>query len=63
MVHRRDGAGLGNPAAVFTDLETLVPVERALVGLLFCTVIGLVTAVWPAVRAARTTPIYTLQYE
>jgi putative ABC transport system permease protein len=57
------GFGLGNLVAVFTDFEVHVPLEWAVIGLLFCTVVGLVAGMWPAVRASRLMPIEALQYE
>ena len=57
------GFGLGNLVAAFTDFEVHVPFEWAGIGLLFCTVVGLVAGMWPAVRASRLMPIQALQYE
>jgi putative ABC transport system permease protein len=57
------GFGLGNLVAVFTEFEVHVPLEWAIIGLLFCTVVGLVAGMWPAVRASRLLPIEALQYE
>jgi len=57
------GFGLGNLVAVFTEFEVHVPLEWAVIGLLFCTVVGLVAGMWPAVRASRLMPIEALQYE
>ncbi len=42
------GFGLGNLVAVFTEFEVHVPLEWAVIGLLFCTVVGLVAGMWPA---------------
>jgi putative ABC transport system permease protein len=57
------GFGLGNLVAVFTEFEVHVPMEWAVIGLLFCTVVGLVAGMWPAVRASRLQPIEALQQE
>ncbi|HSN57469.1 MAG TPA: ABC transporter permease [Candidatus Sulfomarinibacteraceae bacterium] len=57
------GFGLGNLVAVFTDFEVHVPLEWAVIGVLFCTVVGLTAGMWPAVRASRLQPIDALQYE
>ena len=40
-----------------------MPFEWAAIGLVFCTVVGLVAGMWPAVRASRLMPIEALQYE
>lgn len=50
-------------AAVFTDFEVHVPLEWAVIGVLFCTLVGLVAGMWPAVRASRLQPIEALQQE
>ncbi len=57
------GFGLGNLVTVFTDFAVHVPIEWAIRGLGFCTVVGLVFGMWPAVRASRLMPIEALRYE
>ncbi|MCU0304070.1 MAG: ABC transporter permease [Thermoanaerobaculales bacterium] len=57
------GFGLGNLVAVFTEFEVHVPLEWALIGLAFCTLVGLTAGMWPAIRASRLQPIEALQYE
>jgi len=57
------GFGLGNLVAVFTDFEVHVPLEWAVIGLVFCTVVGLTAGMWPAIRASRLLPIEALQQE
>jgi len=57
------GFGLGNLVTAFTDFAVHVPLEWAVRGLLFCTFVGLVFGMWPAIRASRLTPIEALRYE
>ncbi len=57
------GFGLGNLVSVFTEFGVHVPLEWAVRGLLFCTVVGVVFGMWPAVRASRLVPIEALRYE
>jgi putative ABC transport system permease protein len=57
------GFGLGNLVTAFTDFAVHVPLEWAIRGLLFCTFVGLVFGMWPAIRASRLTPIEALRYE
>ncbi len=57
------GFGLGNITAVLTDFAIHVPVEWAVRGVLFCSAVGLVFGMWPAVRASRLAPIEALRYE
>ncbi len=57
------GFGLGNIVTLFTDFAVHVPVEWAVRGVLFCSAVGLVFGMWPAVRASRLAPIEALRYE
>ena len=53
----------GDVVAVFTEFEVHVPMEWAVIGLLFCTLVGLAAGMWPAIRASRLQPIEALQQE
>ncbi len=57
------GFGLGNLVAVFTHFEPRVPLEWAVIGLLFCSAVGIGFGMLPAVRASRLDPIDALRYE
>jgi putative ABC transport system permease protein len=57
------GFGLGNLVTMFTGFAVHIPMEWAVRGLLFCTFVGLVFGMWPAVRASRLVPIEALRYE
>jgi len=57
------GFGLGNVMTLFTPFPAHVPIEWAVNGLLFCTVVGLVFGVWPALKASRLPPIEALRWE
>ncbi len=57
------GFGIGNIVTLFTDFAVHVPAEWAVRGVIFCSVVGLVFGMWPAVRASRLTPIEALRYE
>ena len=57
------GFGLGNLVTVFTGFAVNIPLEWAVRGLLFCTVVGLVFGMWPALRASRMIPVEALRYE
>ena len=57
------GFGLGNVITAFTDFAVNIPWDWALRGALFCTVVGLVFGMWPAIRASRLAPIEALRYE
>jgi putative ABC transport system permease protein len=57
------GFGLGNLVAVFTHFPANVPLEWAVIGLLFCSAVGIVFGMLPAIRAAKLDPIEALRYE
>jgi putative ABC transport system permease protein len=57
------GFGLGNLVTVFTEFSIHVPMEWAVRGLIFCTFVGVVFGMWPAVRASRMVPVEALRYE
>jgi putative ABC transport system permease protein len=57
------GFGLGNLVAVFTKFPANIPMEWAVIGLLFCSAVGIAFGFLPAFRAARLDPIEALRYE
>ena len=57
------GFGLGNIVALFASFEVNVPVEWAVIGLVFCTVVGVTFGLVPAIKASRLDPIEALRYE
>ena len=57
------GFALGNVVTLFTAFPVHIPVEWAVRGVLFCSLVGVVFGMWPAVRASRLAPIEALRYE
>ncbi len=57
------GFGLGNLVSVFTHFDNSVPMEWAVIGLLFCSAVGIGFGLLPAIRASRLNPIDALRYE
>jgi len=57
------GFGLGNIVTLFTDFPVNVPMNWAVYGLLFCTAVGLVFGMWPAMKASKLAPIEALRWE
>jgi putative ABC transport system permease protein len=57
------GFALGNLVAVFAHFDGSVPMEWAVIGLLFCSAVGVGFGLLPAVRASRLHPIDALRYE
>ncbi len=57
------GFGLGNIVSIVWHFAAHVPLEWAIVGLLFCTGVGLTFGFWPALKASKLDPIVALRYE
>jgi putative ABC transport system permease protein len=57
------GFGMGNLVAVFAHFDVSVPMEWAVIGLVFCSAVGIAFGLLPAVRASRLNPIDALRYE
>lgn len=60
------GFGIGNmmvKMGISSSFETVVPVGWAVVGLLFCTAVGVIFGMLPAIKASRLNPIDALRYE
>ncbi len=57
------GIAGGNVVAFFLKARLVVPVDWALLGLLVCSLVGIVFGVYPAHKAANLDPIESLRYE
>jgi putative ABC transport system permease protein len=57
------GFGLGNLVTAFTSFAISVPMEWAVIGLVFCSAVGVVFGLLPAIRASRLHPVDALRYE
>ena len=57
------GFALGNLVSVFTSFSVNIPLDWALIGLGFCTAVGLIFGLWPAYKAAQMNPIESLRFE
>ena len=57
------GFALGNVVALVTHFQPRVPLEWAVIGLLFCSAVGIAFGMLPAIRASRLDPIEALRYE
>jgi len=53
----------GNAAAVFFKAPPVVPVDWIVIGLVICSVVGIVFGTYPAYKAANLDPIESLRYE
>jgi putative ABC transport system permease protein len=59
------GCGIlgGNSTAYFFDLKPVIPFDWIGLGLLICSVVGVVFGTYPAFKAANLDPIESLRYE
>ena len=57
------GFGLGNLVALIAHFDVNVPMQWAVIGLVFCSAVGIVFGLLPAIRASRLHPIDALRYE
>jgi putative ABC transport system permease protein len=57
------GIAGGNAAAFFLKLPPAIPLDWALLGLVICSIVGVIFGTYPAVKAANLDPIDSLRYE
>ena len=53
----------GNSTAYLFKLEPVIPVDWIVLGLLICSVVGVIFGTYPAFKAANLDPIESLRYE
>ena len=53
----------GNATAYFLKLAPVIPVDWVVIGLLICSIVGIVFGTYPAYKAANLDPIESLRYE
>jgi putative ABC transport system permease protein len=53
----------GNLAALYLKVPAVIPVDWVVIGLVICSVVGLVFGTYPAFKAANLDPIESLRYE
>ena len=57
------GFMLGNVVVIFTHFDANVPIQWAVIGLLFCSAVGVGFGFLPAMRASKLNPIEALRWE
>ncbi len=53
----------GNSTAYFLKLTPVIPVDWAIIGLVICSIVGIIFGTYPAYKAANLDPIESLRYE
>jgi putative ABC transport system permease protein len=57
------GITAGNLLGTFLNTKVVIPVDWVIIGLVICTIVGIVFGVYPAYKAAKLNPIDALRYE
>jgi len=57
------GFGLGNVMTLFSSFQSNIPLQWAFIGMAFCSLIGVIFGMLPAIKASKLNPIEALQYE
>jgi putative ABC transport system permease protein len=57
------GFALGNIVTFFASFDVQVPLQWAVIGIAFCSAVGVGFGLLPAIRAARLQPVEALRYE
>lgn len=57
------GVGIGNIIASLMNISMGIPWIWVIMGLVFCTFIGIVFGIWPAAKASKLDPIESLRFE
>lgn len=57
------GISAGNLLGIYLNTKVVIPLDWVLIGLIICTLVGVVFGVYPAYKAAKLNPIDALRYE
>ena len=57
------GILVGNIFGIILDTGFVIPWAWVFIGIIICTIVGLVAGIYPAMKAARLNPIVALRYE
>lgn len=57
------GIAGGNATAYFLKLSPVIPVDWVMLGLIICSIVGIIFGTYPAYKAANLDPIESLRYE
>ena len=57
------GISLGNIVALLIKTGFVIPWNWVILGIIICTIVGLLAGLYPALKAGRLNPIEALRYE
>ena len=57
------GVGAGNLLSIYLNTSVVIPYDWVLIGVVICSIVGVVFGVYPAYMAAKLNPIDALRYE
>lgn len=57
------GMAIGNIVSILMSVPVKLPLDWAIIGLLFCSGIGIAFGIWPASKASKLDPIESLRFE
>jgi putative ABC transport system permease protein len=57
------GIAGGNIAAYYFEVPAVIPIDWVIIGLVICSLVGIVFGTYPAVKAANLDPVESLRYE
>jgi putative ABC transport system permease protein len=57
------GVAIGNIVSFLVNVPVTIPYDWAVIGLIFCSLIGIIFGMWPASKASKLDPIESLRFE
>jgi putative ABC transport system permease protein len=57
------GVTAGNLLGTYLNTKVVIPIDWVIIGLVICTMVGVIFGVYPAYKAAKLNPIDALRYE
>jgi putative ABC transport system permease protein len=57
------GIAGGNATALYFEVPPIIPYDWAVIGMVVCSLVGIIFGTYPAYKAAHLNPIDSLRYE